>query len=439
MAWQNSKKALICLGTSVSVLAIGAQSANAAFFALREQSAYSQGASFAGASAQKNALSSSFFNPAIITEFEGLTIEGTVSAIIPFTDADTTPNPVAVAATGGSLGPVGSTNTTSNIGGEALLPGSYTSLQLTDKIWAGLAINSPFGLGTRSDPDSSEALSSQDFRAYSFNFQPTIAYKVNEYFSIAAGAQGQYIDVTQATRQVTGATTELNADGLSFGFLLGATIKPSDKTTIGIGYRSQMDVDLEGDLRIRDGLGPNLNLSLGAAQADLALPDIVNVGITHQFTEKFTGLAQFSWENWSRLQSVAVNVDVNPGLPAVGGIAFDFNLRDSFFYSLGGEYDATDKLKLRAGIAYETSPTNNEDRSLALPDNDRLWFSAGGTLKASELIEFDFATTWVRVERDTPVSNNFQSSLPGIGGLQIASGTSDTNIFIFSAGTRLRF
>lgn len=114
-------------------------------------------------------------------------------------------------------------------------------------------------------------------------------------------------------------------------------------------------------------------------------------------------------------------------------------MRDSFFYSLGGEYDATDKLKLRAGIAYETSPTNNEDRSLALPDNDRLWFSAGGTLKASELIEFDFATTWVRVERDTPVSNNFQSSLPGIGGLQIASGTSDTNIFIFSAGTRLRF
>lgn len=441
MEWTQSKKALVLLCASASIIAISAQSADAAFFALREQSAYSQGASFAGASAQRNALSSSFFNPAIITEFKGFTAEGTASVILPFTDANTSVGASDTgipAIDGARAATFAGRSTTSNIGSEALLPASYTSKQLNDKLWVGFAVNSPFGLGTRSDPTSFEALSSQEFRAFSLNFQPTVAYKVNERFSIAAGVQGQYIDVKQATALLNGSTSELDANGVSFGFLLGATIKPTDKTTIGIGYRSQMDVDLDGELSLRDASAPGVftpgvNLALGDASADLALPDIVNVGITHQFTDRFTGLAQFSWENWSRLQTV----QVASAAPA----AFDFNLSDSFFYSLGGEFKASDHLKLRAGIAYETSPTNEEDRSLALPDNDRLWFSAGGTYKATKHVELDFAATWVRVERDTAVSNSLQVN-PAFGplsGAPIAAGTADSNIFIFSAGTRVRF
>lgn len=463
------KSLLLC--ASASILGVSAQSANAAFFAVREQSAYSQGASFAGAAAQTNALSSFFFNPAIITEFEGLTLEADISAIFPFTDVDTS---VANANTGVPLvdgtraAAFGGRSSTGNIGREALVPASYASYQFNEKVWFGLAVNSPFGLGTRSDPGSLEALSSQEFSALSVNFQPTVAYKFSERFSIAIGAQAQYIDVEQSTNTLAGGGTvnaELNATDWSFGVIVGATFKPTEKTTIGIGYRSQQDVNLDGDLVLRTGqndpqIVPNAatGLTITPASADLALPDIVNLGISHKFTDRVTGLASFSWENWSRLQSVAVVTRPAAASPAGAGIfpttaaTFDFNLEDSFFYAIGGEFDATEHLKLRAGIAYETSPTNNQDRTAALPDNNRLWVSVGGSMKITERIEADFGATWIRVERDTPISNSFQSAATQSGaalgasavtaplvGAPIASGTADSNVFIFSFASRVRF
>lgn len=385
MKWTGSRKALVFFFASTSVTAITAQSANAAFFAVREQSAYSQGASFAGASAQTNALSSSFFNPAIITEFKGFTAEGVASLILPFTDANTAIDPTTAAITDGAAGlgaipaPISGRPTTGNIGKEAFVPASYFSYQINDKVWAGFAINAPFGLGTRSDPGSLESLSSQEFSAISFNFQPTLAYKFSERFSVAIGLQAQYIQVEQSANQLSGANVELNADDVSFGALFGATFKPTDSTTIGVGYRSQMDASLEGDITLRNAGAPGIDVPLGPASANLALPDIVNFGVLHKFTDKLTGLFQFSWENWSRLQSV----QVSNGAGAAAA-AFNFNLSDAFFYSAGAEYQFSDTLKLRAGVGYETSPTNDNDRSLALPDNDRLWFSTGGSYKLSE-------------------------------------------------------
>jgi len=47
---------------------------NAGAFALREQSAYGQGSSFAGIAAG-GALSSMYWNPAAITQFNGKTVE----------------------------------------------------------------------------------------------------------------------------------------------------------------------------------------------------------------------------------------------------------------------------------------------------------------------------------------------------------------------------
>lgn len=460
MKWTPSKKTLVLLCASTALTAIMAQSANAAFFALREQSAYGQGSSFAGIAAPGDALSSFFYNPAAITEFEGITLEGNLTTVLPFTDASTS---VAAANTGDPvvdgtrLAAFGARPTTDNIGKEAIIPASYVSYQFNEKVWLGLAVNAPFGLGTRSDPGSLESLSSQEFSALTINFQPTVAYKFNERFSIAIGAQAQYFEVEQSTNTLGGVNAELDATDWSFGVIAGVTIKPTDKTTIGIGYRSQMDVNLEGDLTLRAGPAgvavpnPLTGLTVSPATADLALPDIVNVGIRHDFTDKFTGLFSFAWENWSRLQEVDVNtVSAAPGVVPDVAAGFEFNLTDSFFYSVGGEYDFNDHLTLRAGVAYETSPSNDTDRSLALPDNTRLWFSTGGTFKLNDHMAADFGFTWIRVERDTPVGNSLQPAstqsgfgvagvAPALVDAPVASGTADSNVFIFSLASRMQF
>ncbi len=85
----------ILLGcTSVGILLVATAAANAGSFALREQSAYGQGSSFAGIAAG-GALSSMFWNPATITQFNGKTIEQVATGVMPHSSHTTT------AATGG--------------------------------------------------------------------------------------------------------------------------------------------------------------------------------------------------------------------------------------------------------------------------------------------------------------------------------------------------
>src|SRR5665213_2275797 len=75
-------KSYLLACTSAAVLLAAAADANAGGFAIREQSAAGQGASFAGVAAG-GALSSMFWNPAIITQYNGKTVEQDLAGIVP--------------------------------------------------------------------------------------------------------------------------------------------------------------------------------------------------------------------------------------------------------------------------------------------------------------------------------------------------------------------
>ncbi|GBF25593.1 putative outer membrane protein [bacterium MnTg02] len=63
------------------------------------------------------------------------------------------------------------------------------------------------------------------------------------------------------------------------------------------------------------------------------------------------------------------------------------------------EFDYTNQLQVRAGIAYEESPVQNPDQRLfALPDSNRLWLSAGATYALSGRTTIDLAYTHIFIE-----------------------------------------
>ena len=95
--WKNFLRA----GSALGLLVIATAQADAGGFAVREQSAYGQGSSFAGIAAG-GALSSMFWNPATITQVRGISIESDIAGIIPYANQ----NPSAGSALAG-LGGVG--------------------------------------------------------------------------------------------------------------------------------------------------------------------------------------------------------------------------------------------------------------------------------------------------------------------------------------------
>ena len=85
LGWMGTLRA----GTALGILIIATAQANAGGFAIREQSTYGQGASFAGIAAG-GALSSMFWNPATMTQFQGIVSENGVTGHHPQSESDST-------------------------------------------------------------------------------------------------------------------------------------------------------------------------------------------------------------------------------------------------------------------------------------------------------------------------------------------------------------
>lgn len=421
----------------VATMTVGA--AQAGGFAIREQSAYGLGSAFAGIAAG-GSLSSMFWNPAAMTQVPGIQTESDLSGIFPFSSHN-----VGAGSTFAFLGSAG------NSGLDALVPGSYASMQITPKLWIGLSVNSPFGLAVRFPDAWAGRNYAEDTRLETYNATPSIAYEVNEWLSIGAGVQIEYAHADLASGIPggppgfgVGQLASVEGNGWGFGATLGATLKPTPTTTIGIGWRSAMNQDINGSLTLPPGAAFNPPFSTpGSVSTTLKLPDTVSLGVRQQLGPQWTLLGTIEWTNWSRIGTSAV---VQPnGAPATvlaglggGAVNIPFEYDDGWFFSAGAEYKWNDRLALRGGIAFEKSPITDQVRTPRLPDNDRFWIALGASYQVTPRISLDAGYTHIFV-KDTPIDISAASGNPSFNGAVTYVGSVDSHVDIVSVALRYRF
>jgi long-chain fatty acid transport protein len=406
---------LACSGAAVLLAASTA--ANAGGFAIREQSAAGQGSSFAGIAAG-GALSSMFWNPATMTQFEGKAFEVDGTGIFPKANHSFTASTLS-----GFGGPFASAP--GNSGEAAAVPATYSSWQLTEKLWLGLSVNSPFGLAVAFPTAWAGSGYGQNSNVKSINASPSVAYKINDWISVAAGVQIQYMSV--GYNLFTGApfsTATLGGSGYGFGYTLGATLTPLAGTTIGIGYRSGINQKINGTLI--GALVPN-----GSISTTINLPDQLSVGLRQRFLDRWTFLAGFEFSNWARIGS--------PVVTGVATITLPFQYSNGFFYSAGFEYAALPNLTLRTGIAFEKSPITDAVRTPRLPDNDRMWYSVGATYQAPfKGLSFDVGYSYIDV-KNTPINISATSGNPSFNATGTYIGSVQANVHVFSVAARYQW
>ena len=408
---------IIRLSGAVALGALSAAApALAGGFALREQSAVGQGMSFAGAAAGGGeSLSGMFWNPAIVNQVEHFQGEQVVTGVFPSSKVDVTGGPLAAFGDGG------------DIGKNAALTSGYNAYRINEQLAVGLSISTPFGLATDPKSDWGGQIYGRSSRVRSINATPTIGYKVNDWFSIAGGVQIQWFDIRlrQASGPLPGdGSITLKGDDVGVGFTAGFTVTPSDWTSVGVGFRSSVSHKLDGSL-----FGPNSPVGLPAdfkVKANVKLPETVTVGVRQKVSEDLTVLGGFEWTNWSRLGVVNVKAK---GL-GVTVTSLPFNYKDGYFVSGGLEYAFNPDVTLRGGVGYEWSPIDDRNRTVRLPDDDRWWFSAGGSYKYSEKLAFDLGYSFVYV--------------PGKAKITVAtpvpfSAEAKSDVHIVSASVRYKF
>jgi long-chain fatty acid transport protein len=404
--WRIGVGAATLAGASIAAMT----AVHAGGFAIREQSAYYQGMSFAGAGTG-DTLSSMYWNSAAAAAAPGMNSETHVSLIVP--DSEIT----------ASFSAFGLDAESGDISDPAVVAASYANYQVTDQLYFGIATNSGFGLVTKPDntawAGSPIAITSDVF---SLNVNPTVAYKITPELTVGVGVQIEYLNVRLNNGPgftPNGRSAEL--DDFGFGATAGVTWTPAPGTAIGIGYRSSVNFDLEGDYQI-------IGVTTLDASADLTLPEIVTVGLRQNLTDGVDLLAGFEWTNWSRIGSIPVR-----NTPET----LNLNWEDGYFYSLGVEYAYSPATTLRAGIAYEESPITDETRSVLLPDANRLWLSVGATHRLSDKITIDLGYTHIFSD-DAPICREAPNE-PCDGGTPIIIAEGEASVDIIAASFKYKW
>lgn len=376
-------------------------------FAVREQSAEAQGASFAGAAAGTDGLSAMFWNPATISLHgdQGYTSESNAALILPFSEAED--------------GVGAGTPDSGNIGELALVPASYWVYGVNDQLTIGASMNAPFGLTTNANDGWAGAPHGDKSAVATYNFSPTVAYELTDWLTVAAGAQIEYMTVGLTSRVAGTQILEADADSLGFGFTAGVLLQPTDSLDIGLGFRSSISHKLKGDGLVTAGFIP---VSL---QASYDSPEMVTLGVRQQVTEQLALLGGVEWTNWSRFEELTL---VNSGTGGVIGTTVE-NWRDGWYFSAGAEYAYSDTLTLRGGVAYEKSPVPDATRTPRVPDNDRYWLSIGATYKFSDMMTAHVAYSHVFMD-----DGNINLTAGGVPPLPALSASFEQSLDIVSAG-----
>lgn len=405
--------------------------ANAGGFAIREQSTYGQGASYAGIAAGGD-LSSMFWNPATMTDMPGIHAEFVATGVLPYSSH----NPAA----GSTLGAFGSAGDSAD---DAFVPSGYLSWQINPSLWLGLSTNAPFGMSV-SFPDVWAGRNyAEDTSLKTYTATPSFAWRVNDWLSVGAGLQIQYASASFASGigATQGAVLSLSGSGVSYGVTAGITVTPTPTTTIGLGWRSAINQKINGSLSLPAGAAYNPPYSTpGSISTTLNLPDVVSLGIRQKLSRRWILLGTIEWSNWSRIgTSTVFQPDGSPAqvLNGFGGgtLALPFEYSDGWFYALGAEYQMDPRITLRAGVGYEQSPITDQVRTPRLPDDNRVWLSGGLTYRMSKDFAFDLAYSHIFVQ-NAPINISAVSGNPWFNGATTYIGSVDSHIDILSASLK---
>lgn len=74
------------------------------------------------------------------------------------------------------------------------------------------------------------------------------------------------------------------------------------------------------------------------------------------------------------------------------------------FFAVSAEYAVDTALTARGGIAHDETPTTDADRTVRVPDGDRIWLSAGLSYDIAETTTVDLAYNYLHVVSDPVVT-----------------------------------
>jgi long-chain fatty acid transport protein len=285
------------------------------------------------------------------------------------------------------------------------VPNAYVTHQLNEKVWMGLGVFSRYGLGVEYEDDWAGRYDCQEATIQSIDINPSVAFKVMDNLSLAAGLRAEWFDFELykaipsdplAPSALTDLQLHMQGDSWGVGYNLGAYYEANEWISFGLAYDSRIQQEVEGDYSASSPLG---TVGSGNGGGDITTPGIVRLGTSVKPINKLTVNAGIVYTMWSSYDELSIHFD-----PALfGQVPVSTTEKDwdnVLRYQLGAEYALSDIWALRAGYIYDTAPDPDAHVDYIVPSNDRNLFSLGVGYKKGDLF-CDLAYTYLYIlDRD---------------------------------------
>jgi len=340
----------------------------------------SLGTGGAGNTTNNIGADSSFTNPAGMTGIQQDEILTGIQLLVPEIKFD-----ASVAEAGGTDG--------GNVGDLAVVPSFFYVNKLPDNLWFGFSITGPLGGGMDFGSNFVGRYGAQEVVLQGLALSPSLGYKVNDQLSLGVGIAIVYslfeekIAINQSAlgplSPGDGQIRIEDADDWGYQPFLGLTYQVNDRMLIGVVYRAEMDVELEGDLKFR-------NVALPFTETDVEIdwdnPQLLEIGLKYEVKEGVNLLINADWEDWSQFSKNRL------GIGEDFSATLDRKWKDTWHVAVAVATRRGDHA-FTTGFSYDSSPVDDSDRTIDLPMDEQVKFSAAYVWKGDKKLDFGIGAT----------------------------------------------
>ncbi|MEG1421092.1 MAG: long-chain fatty acid transporter FadL [Citrobacter sp.] len=400
-----SQKTLFTKSALAVAVAIISTQAWSAGFQLNEFSSSGLGRAYSGEGAIADDAGNASRNPALIMMFD----RPTFSAGAVYIDPDVNIS--------GKSPFTGRSTDADNIAPTAWVPNAHFVMPINEQFGWGASVTSNYGLATEFNDSYivGEYGGKTDLKTVNLNLSG--AYRLNDSWSFGLGFNAVYADakierysgeMTAALPKVSPKIASMEGDEWGYGWNAGILYELDKDNRWGLTYRSEVKIDFDGDYK--SGIRSQANALPGAGVTfpwgttnttvpgalTLNLPEMWELSGYNRVAPQWAvhySIAYTSWSQFQELKATGTN----------GQTLFykEEGFRDSYRLALGTTYYMDKNWTFRTGIAYDDSPVPADKRSISIPDQDRLWLSAGTTYAFNEDASIDIGASYMHGQNVT--------------------------------------
>lgn len=313
---------------------------------------------------------------------------------------------------------------------------AYGIYKVNDKLNVGLGVVTPFGSTVTWGDEWQGRFALNELSLAAIVIQPTVSYKISEKFGIGGGlsistgsvslrrsAPLEAQDGSKSYALLEGSATP------AVGFNVGAYYEVNEKFSLGVNYRSKVDLTVEGGDATFE--VPGLVQSQFQAKkfdSTLPLPSVFSIGAGIKPTDKLQLALEWSMTGWSAYEELKFEYDA-PVLGSTETVSVR-NYNNASTFKLGAEYMATESLALRGGIYYDQTAVDDGYITPETPDANTIGYTLGLGYTVGEKFTIDVHYLLVdKAERSNVAA-------PNSGGID---GTFEAGANIFGFGLSYKF